>query len=214
MGKKVVIIEDNPAHRELFSSIIQDEIPGVEIDLVENGGVGIRYLKENQPDLIILDYYLPKVDGLEFLRRSVELRKGIPLLMVTGSGNEKVASEAFKLGVTDYIVKDAEMTTRIGTIVKDILENHGKQEAPKANPSSSESAKRLVEGIEEEIIGKKKNKAVREKVMIEFSDVLSFNEFQRWIGDRTNIIVSAVKILENKYVLLLSVSPRAFSRIT
>ena len=72
----------------------------------ENGEEGLEFCQTHQPDLILLDYMLPDLDGLEFLSEltSVVLDPP-PVIMLTGQGNEQVAVEAMKTGVRDYLVK-------------------------------------------------------------------------------------------------------------
>ncbi|MEO0645551.1 MAG: ATP-binding protein [Cyanobacteria bacterium J06650_10] len=72
----------------------------------ESGEEGLEICQTHTPDLILLDYMLPDLDGLEFLSAlKSTLPELPPVIMLTGQGNERVAVEAMKIGVRDYLVK-------------------------------------------------------------------------------------------------------------
>ncbi len=66
----------------------------------------LEYLKQEKADLIITDYEMPRMNGLEFLKLLRKEYKEIPVIFYTGQGNEEVAREAFMLGASDYFTKD------------------------------------------------------------------------------------------------------------
>jgi len=81
---------------------------GYVVDLAMNGIEGLAKL-ENQPyDIVAVDYHLPDMNGLQVLQNLAASQFAIPSIMVTGAGNERVAVEAMKLGVGDYLVKDTD----------------------------------------------------------------------------------------------------------
>ena len=83
---------------------------GYEVDLAEDGESGLQLLEHQAYDLLLIDYNMPGLSGLDVLVRLAQKPSFPPTIMVTGGGNEKVAVEAMKLGATDYLVKDAELT--------------------------------------------------------------------------------------------------------
>lgn len=83
---------------------------GYQVDLAEDGESGLRQLEHQAYDLLLIDYNMPELSGLEVLVQLAQKASFPPTIMVTGNGNEKVAVEAMKLGATDYLVKDAELT--------------------------------------------------------------------------------------------------------
>jgi two-component system cell cycle response regulator len=104
---KVLIIEDNPDHAELARLTLE---PQFEVDWVNSGENGWQYLAALSPDdypaVILLDYSLPAADGLSLLERIKKEKGDIPVIMVTGRGDERIAVEAMKAGAYDYVIKE------------------------------------------------------------------------------------------------------------
>src|SRR5579863_3954465 len=105
---KVLIIDDEPVDREIFRQYLDADQPdGFFYAEADTGRDGLRQMEAFSPDCILLDFNLPDVDGLEMIRLLHEGRDSLPcaIVMLTGTGNEKVAVEAMKLGVMDYMAK-------------------------------------------------------------------------------------------------------------
>ncbi|MDR3591792.1 MAG: diguanylate cyclase [Negativicutes bacterium] len=73
------------------------------VDVAFDGEEGLRLFAKGSYDVVITDYHMPLVDGLEVLRR---LKDSVPVIVLTGEGDAKVAVEAMKLGAADYVTKD------------------------------------------------------------------------------------------------------------
>ena len=86
------------------------------------GESGLRICKHNQPDVILLDYLLPDMDGLEFLEMlRTEVKHPPPVIMLTGHGNEQIAVEALKMGAQDYLVKSELDPKKLDQAIQQIL---------------------------------------------------------------------------------------------
>lgn len=95
--------EDQAVYKRYISKTFQQEM---FIKTLEKGSHAIDFLKTNQVDCVLLDYQLPDMTGLEFLKLlKNENAISIPVIMLTGSGNEKIAIEALKTGAYDYLNK-------------------------------------------------------------------------------------------------------------
>jgi len=81
---------------------------GYVVDLAMNGIEGLAKLENQLYDIVAVDYHLPGMNGLQVLQNLAASQFAIPSIMVTGAGNERVAVEAMKLGVGDYLVKDTD----------------------------------------------------------------------------------------------------------
>jgi len=122
---KVLIIEDNPDHAELARLALE---PQFEVDWVESGEKGRQYLEALTPDdypaVILLDYSLPVTDGLSLLERLRKEKGDIPVIMVTGRGDERVAVEAMKRGAYDYVIKEGNYLFNLPSVLFRTVKQH------------------------------------------------------------------------------------------
>lgn len=100
--KKILIVEDDLSIAKLQRDYL--ELSGFEVTICLDGVEGLRYLKENEYDLLILDVMLPNLDGYDILRRIRE-DKDIPVLMVSAKKEEIDKIRGLSLGADDYITK-------------------------------------------------------------------------------------------------------------
>lgn len=101
--KTILVIDDEQSIRESLKGILQDE--GYRPVFAESGEDGLNLLREESPDLILLDIWLPGIDGLETLR---QIRADFPeqlVIMMSGHGTIETAVKATKLGAYDFIEK-------------------------------------------------------------------------------------------------------------
>jgi len=103
---RILYIEDDPGLARLVQKKLQRA--GYLVDIASDGEQGVAKFNGGSYDLMFVDQNLPVYDGLEVIR--ILNTKGIlpPTIMITGSGDERVAVEAMKMGAGDYIVKDVE----------------------------------------------------------------------------------------------------------
>jgi DNA-binding response OmpR family regulator len=108
MNKKILIVDDEVHIRALLEQSLEDlEDAGVEIFLARNGEEGLRFAREEKPDLMFLDIMMPKKNGYEVceeIKRDPEL-KDIYIIMLTAKGQaaDKVRGEDVK--ANEYITK-------------------------------------------------------------------------------------------------------------
>ncbi len=104
---RILIIDDNPVDRDLFRRYLE---VGHHFEVVEakDSEQGFELLQADACDCILLDYNLPEVNGIEFLAKLVEMQGSVqvPVIMLTGQGDERVAVEAMKCGAADYLCKN------------------------------------------------------------------------------------------------------------
>ncbi len=117
----ILVVEDDPGLSELMRDVLQND--GWVVIATRLGSEALAYLKEHSPDLLILDYCLPDMNGEEFhgLIEHEELSL-CPFLVVTGVGDERTAVEMMKRGARDYLVKDSHFLNVLPVAVKKVLE--------------------------------------------------------------------------------------------
>ncbi len=101
--QRILLIEDN---QDLaFGLRTNLEVEGYEVALVEDGAKGLAVAQDCPPDLIILDLMLPKMDGIEVLRKIRKSDSRTPILILTARGNEIDKVLGLRLGADDYVTK-------------------------------------------------------------------------------------------------------------
>ena len=103
MSASILIVDDEEAILTSLSSILQDE--GYEVAVAKNGAEALRIYTMDPPDLMLLDIWMPEMDGMETLRRVRELVPTAQVMMMSGHGSIETAVKAIKLGAYDYIEK-------------------------------------------------------------------------------------------------------------
>ncbi|MEN6405297.1 MAG: hybrid sensor histidine kinase/response regulator [Thermoguttaceae bacterium] len=106
MSERVLYIEDDPAQARLAQKCL--ERAGYAVDLAANGEQGLAQCAQQNYDAVIVDQTMPGLSGLDVIRTLRQRGPVPPTIMVTGTGNERIAVEAMKLGLSDYLVKDLE----------------------------------------------------------------------------------------------------------
>jgi two-component system nitrogen regulation response regulator NtrX len=103
MADTVLIVDDEPSIIQSLRGILADE--GFEVMTADGGLKALDMIKETIPDIILLDIWMPDIDGLETLKRIRELYPGVQVIMISGHGTIETAVKATKLGAYDFIEK-------------------------------------------------------------------------------------------------------------
>ena len=103
---KIIIIEDNTKNLELFKAVL-GMIPNIEILTATKGKEGLKLIKSNEPDIILLDIQLPDMNGMKICKELRELDnfKNTPIIAVTSFAMKGDRERILETGFTDYIAK-------------------------------------------------------------------------------------------------------------
>jgi two-component system nitrogen regulation response regulator NtrX len=99
----VLVVDDEEGIRESLSGIFEDE--GCAILTSNSGEEALELLKEQSPDLVLLDIWLPGIDGIKTLEEIKALKPDLPVIMISGHGNIELAVNATKTGAYDFLEK-------------------------------------------------------------------------------------------------------------
>jgi len=117
MKPKVLLIDDDRSLLTLLSQYLTNA--GYQVSQAENGLEGLRLLYSQQPDVVVLDVMMPRLDGWATLARIREL-SDLPVLFLTARGEEPDKLRGFRLGADDYVTKPfsfAELEARLQAIL-------------------------------------------------------------------------------------------------
>lgn len=102
---KVLIVEDDPMVRMINEQYVRMNKDFCIASSVKNGQEALDYMKENKVDLVILDVFMPFMNGVEFLKKLREQKLKTEVIMVTAANDTATLEETMHLGVIDYLVK-------------------------------------------------------------------------------------------------------------
>ena len=100
--KRILIADDEIEIREILKDLLEDV---VEVKCVENGAQALNELSQRTYQLLITDYNMPELNGMNLLKRLNELGVEIPVIWITGRSTPELATGAWKGGVVDYLEK-------------------------------------------------------------------------------------------------------------
>jgi two-component system, NtrC family, response regulator AtoC len=103
----LLVVEDETILAEAMRDYLAPR--GYEVTLVGTGEDALSAVRESEPDLVVLDYKLPRMDGLATLRAVKELAPATEIVMLTAHGSVKIAVEAIRAGAFDYLTKPVDL---------------------------------------------------------------------------------------------------------
>src|SRR5581483_8372974 len=116
----VLVVDDEPTIAEVVSRYL--ERAGYRARIASDGAAAIESAARHRPDLVVLDLMLPRIDGLEVMRRLRELhRDRIAVILLTAKGDESDRVIGLRLGADDYVVKPfspAELVARVDAVLR------------------------------------------------------------------------------------------------
>lgn len=141
-------MEDDAGLARLFQRKL--ERAGYRVDLAADGQQGLDMAAEAAYDVIVMDHSMPVYDGLQVIGILAGRGALPPTIMVTGTGNERIAVQALKAGASDYIVKDVDggYLELLPTVIDKVLQQHHLNEEKKRIEAERE---RLIVELQESL---------------------------------------------------------------
>jgi two-component system nitrogen regulation response regulator NtrX len=123
----ILVIDDEPDICSTVRGILEDE--GYVVSVAENGESAKNIIRSTSPDLILLDIWMPDIDGISLLKEFTnEIAINVPVIMMSGHGTIETAVEATRLGAKDFIEKPLSLAKLLHTVQNVLSESS--QEAP------------------------------------------------------------------------------------
>jgi len=120
---QVLIVDDSRTNLALLSHLTERVGEDIVVEAKDHADKALHWLTENSPDLIIADYNMPDINGIEFTRqcRSVPNGKDVPIVMVTSARRRKICLEALRAGATEFLnspVHQDDFVARVGHLLQ------------------------------------------------------------------------------------------------
>jgi DNA-binding response OmpR family regulator len=125
---KILIVEDDRYISKMYQ--LKLSLDGFDVQVADNGRIGIEKAKEMQPDIILTDILMPEVDGFEVIRTLKEdsVLKNIPILIMSNLGQEDHIQKGLQLEAMGYIVKSQYTPSKVVDKIKEILSGDFEQD--------------------------------------------------------------------------------------
>ena len=134
-SKQILVVDDEIGIRELLAEILFDE--GYQVHLAENAAQARLFRNEREPDMVLLDIWMPDTDGVTLLKEWVEQDLlTMPVVMMSGHGTIETAVEATRIGAVDFLEKPIALQKLLSTIARAIREGTPK---PQAHPDAAQN---------------------------------------------------------------------------
>jgi CheY-like chemotaxis protein len=151
---RVLFVDDDTSYMAVAQHLLS-KYQGTKFDILwkQNGRGALEVLGQNpEIDLILMDYHLPEDNGLEVTRQIREKNINIPIIFLTSNRDFRLAIEAMKFGVEDYLVKDEAVDSVLPRTIVNILER-------------VRLKKRIAERVKADLIAKTRTNAIKELIV-------------------------------------------------
>lgn len=140
---RILIIEDNIDHIELLSKVIERQFAPVDLHTVETIDDAKEFIEQTNYDIVIMDCYLNNTSIAEHIPHLRDKLGGVPIIVITGSGDEHLAADVIKKGASDYIVKTRDSLDKIPIVMNKYL---------KSGPTRIEKSYKNITPIQDKIM--------------------------------------------------------------
>jgi DNA-binding NtrC family response regulator len=140
-SKEILVVDDEIGIRELLSEILFDE--GYKVHLAENAQQAREFRSNKEPDLVLLDIWMPDMDGLSLLKEWVAHNLlTMPVVMMSGHGTIETALEATRIGASDFLEKPIALQKLLKTVAT-VMQQSNKKEKQKIE-SMEQNDRRII----------------------------------------------------------------------
>ena len=201
---KVLIVEDDPMVAMINEQYIKRNKNFEVIGKCQDGAAALAFLKENEVYLIVLDVYMPHMNGFETLRQIRSEQITVEAIMVTAANDRDSLEEALHLGIVDYLVKPFTFDRFQMALEKYIAQNNALKDIETLNQTSIDHIIDNTRKKSEDLFPK----GIQERTLIIIMEYLNSNKGQWFTGDDIAAKVGLTGVTVRRYMNYLAESGR------
>lgn len=200
----VLIVDDQPSARTILRHVVEAIGPGVRTADFSSPVEALRWSESNATDLVLLDYRMPEMDGLEFARRFRRslARRDVPIVLISVVGDEPVRQAALEAGVIDFLVKPVR-PRELRTRCRNLLQMRQQGESVKERARSLEN--QVLKGLHE-VEQRERETLYRLAKAIEYRDLGTGVHLLR-MSHYAEVIGEALGLSEEDLEIITSAAP-------
>ena len=201
---KVLIVEDDPMVAMINEQYIKRNKNFEVVGKCQDGAAALAFLKENEVDLLVLDVYMPHMNGFETLRQIRSEQITVEAIMVTAANDRDSLEEALHLGIVDYLVKPFTFDCFQMALEKYIAQNNALKDIDTLNQTSIDHIIDNTRKKSEDLFPK----GIQERTLIIIMEYLNSNKGQWFTGDDIAAKVGLTGVTVRRYMNYLAESGR------
>lgn len=206
---KILIVEDDPMVAMINEQYIKKNKNFELVGKCSNGAAALEFLENNEVDLLVLDVYMPQMDGFETLRRVRNKQITVDAIMVTAANDRSSLEEALHLGVVDYLVKPFTFDRFQMALEKYISQNSALKDVETLNQKNIDhiidNARKKTEDLHP--------KGIQEKTTELILEYLKENSGESFTGDEIAEQVGLTGVTVRRYMNYLAESGRVIGEM-
>lgn len=201
---KVLIVEDDPMVAMINEQYIKRNKNFEVVGKCQDGAAALAFLKENEVDLLVLDVYMPHMNGFETLRQIRSEQIIVEAIMVTAANDRDSLEEALHLGIVDYLVKPFTFDRFQMALEKYIAQNNALKDIETLNQTSIDHIIDNTRKKSEDLFPK----GIQERTLIIIMEYLNSNKGRWFTGDDIATKVGLTGVTVRRYMNYLAESGR------
>jgi len=152
MSTRILVVDDEPDIRFLLKDILEDE--GYLVDVAEHAGAANEIRRVSSPDLILLDIWMPQVDGVTLLKQwKASGDDHCPVVMMSGHGTVETAVEATRYGAIDFVEKPLSTAKLLSTVKSALARSaHDERQVARRRREEPVGNSRIIQGLKQRML--------------------------------------------------------------
>lgn len=118
---KIILVEDNQVYTMMLDHKLKNVFSNIKVKTYPSAEDCLNKLSGDNPDLVVMDYYLPGMNGMEALKRIIKAKPGLPVVILSHQKELDIALSLLSAGAYDYIIKDEDTFLKLRNSIQNVL---------------------------------------------------------------------------------------------